>query len=70
MINIIKDSLSEDNGNISSMRWLAALIVIVTLGNWTYINIVTQTFTQFDWQSLGLIIGTLFTKAYQKGKEK
>lgn len=69
LITGIKDTISEDNGNTSSMRILAALVVIVMLGNWTYFNITHGTLVSFDWQDLSLILGALGVKAYQKGRE-
>lgn len=65
----IKNMISEDNGNTSSMRVLAGFVVIVMLGNWTYFNITHNTLVSFDWQDLSLILGALGVKAYQKGKE-
>jgi hypothetical protein len=65
----IKNMLSEDNGNTSSMRILSALVVVVFLGNWTYFNITNGTLVSFDWQDLSVILGALGVKAYQKGKE-
>ena len=65
----IKNMISEDNGNTSSMRILASLVIIVMLGNWTYFNITHGTLVSFDWQDLSLILGVLGVKVYQKGKE-
>ena len=69
MIETIKKILSEDNGNPSTMRYLTMFIVVVVLFNWTYITIKTGNLAGFDWQEIGLIIGPLVAKAYQKGKE-
>jgi len=72
MVNLkgfLKTSLSEDNGNPSSMRGLVALVVVVVLFNWTWINISTGTLVSFDWQDLMVIVGPLLAKGYQKGKE-
>ncbi|MCK4328803.1 hypothetical protein KAX02_03065 [candidate division WOR-3 bacterium] len=69
LVSGIKNMVSEDNGNTSSMRILVAIVVLVFLGNWTYFNISTGTLASFDWQDLSVIIGALGVKAYQKGKE-
>jgi hypothetical protein len=45
MKNFIGKILSENSGDLSSMRI-------------------------FDWQEVSVIVGALFAKAYQKGKEK
>jgi len=70
MVELLKKIFSEDNGNSSSMRILVAFVIVIVLFNWTWINIKTGQIIAFDWQDLGLIIGPLFAKAYQKGKEK
>ena len=70
ILNTIKEIFSEDNGNISTMRILIFFIITVVLFNWTWINIATGTLVGFDWADLGLIIGPLFAKSYQKGKEE
>jgi len=69
IIGKVRESLSEDNGNLSSMRILTALVVVVVLGNWTYINVTTGVLHGFDWQDLGVILGPLGAKTWQKGKE-
>lgn len=69
-MNFLKEMLSEDNGNISTMRILAFFIIAVVMFNWTWINIATGSIISFDWADLGLILGPLFAKGYQKGREK
>jgi hypothetical protein len=58
--------LSENNKNISTMRILVALIVIVFLFNWTYITIKTGAWVVLDSGSVLAIIGALSAKAVQK----
>ena len=67
--SISKNAMSEDNGNLSSMRILILIIIITVLFNWTYYNITSGTLASFSWQDIGVIIGPLLAKAYQKGKE-
>lgn len=68
--DVIKQAVSEDNGNMSSMRLLVSAIIITILFNWTYINIIEQDLNQFDWASVMALIGPLLAKGYQKGNEK
>ncbi len=56
-------------GNNSSMRLLVFLVVAVVLFNWTWINISSGTLTPLSWGELGSIVGSLFVKSIQKGKE-
>ena len=67
-MNITK-FLQEDNGNESSMRLIVFLIITTVLFNWTYYNIMSHQFVMLDWTSTAAMIGSLFMKAYQKGKE-
>lgn len=60
---------SEDNGNLSSMRIIVFIIVIVVLFNWTYYNIISGTLTGFNWEDIAVLVGPLLAKSYQKGKE-
>ena len=65
-----KQFFKEDNGNLSTMRLLVTFILIVVLFNWTYITILTGTFISLKIADIMLILGPLFAKSYQKGKEK
>jgi len=66
----IKNMISEDNGNPSSMRILAFLVILIVMGNWTYFNITHNTISSFDWQEISMILGVLGIKGYQKSKEE
>ena len=68
-MNYLKEILSENDGNLSTMRIMVFFIIFVVMFNWTWINIATGTLISFDFADLGLIIGPLFAKGYQKGKE-
>ena len=65
----LKACMSEDNGNLSTMRVLTFLIVGVILFNWTFFNIANNTLASFSWQDMAVVLGPLFAKAFQKGKE-
>ena len=62
--------ISEDNGNLSSMRIIVFLIVITVLGNWTWYNISHGTLVGFDWEELSAIGIPLLFKAVQKKIEQ
>ncbi|KKL15547.1 hypothetical protein LCGC14_2504490 [marine sediment metagenome] len=65
----MKQFFTEDNGNFSFMRLAVFIVLITVLFNWTWFNIKHGTIISFDWQEMLLIIGPLFLKGYQKGKE-
>jgi len=69
-IGAVKQIISEDNGNLSSMRILSALIIVIILGNYTYFNIRNGSMGVFDMKDLIAMLGPLGIKMLQKGKEK
>ena len=68
-LDSLKQMFSEDNGNLSSMRLLSTLIVVIVLGNWTWFNITNNTIAGFDVQDIGLVLGALGIKGWQKRSE-
>jgi hypothetical protein len=68
-MNLVQKILSEDNGNLSTMRVLVGLVVVTVLFNWTYFNVTQHQLVGFAWQDLGTLFLPLLAKAYQKGKE-
>ena len=70
MIEFLKKVISDQSGDPSTMRFLSWIIICTVLFNWTWYNISQGEILSFDWQEMSLIIGTLFAKGYQKGKEK
>lgn len=69
MPSFLMKMLAEDNGNVSTMRILTAVIIVVVLFNWTYFNMTSGQLTGFSWEDLFALIGPLLAKGYQKGKE-
>ena len=69
MLKKIKSTLSDDNGNLSSMRILTTLIIVVFLFNWTYYNITQGKLAPFGWAEMSTMVGALCAKAWQKDKE-
>lgn len=59
----------DDSGNTSYMRIVSFLVVGVVLFNWTYFNIENGEFVSLNWQDVGMILGSMGAKAYQKGIE-
>ncbi|GAG78794.1 unnamed protein product, partial [marine sediment metagenome] len=41
----------------------------VILFNWTFFNLANNTLSSFAWQDMAVVLGPLFAKAFQKGKE-
>lgn len=70
LLSGLKNLISEDNGNPSSMRILAFIVILIVLGNWTYFNITHNTIASFDWEEISIILGVLGIKGYQKSKEE
>jgi len=62
--------LREANGDFSAMRLIVMLVVLITVCTWSYIVIVTKTWVPFGIGDAVTILGPLFAKAYQKGKEE
>lgn len=60
---------SDDVGNLSCMRIVFVLVVVVILINWTIINIITGELNPLDWGAVAAIVGMGGTKAYQKSSE-
>ena len=62
----------DNDGQMSTMRVLVCLIVVVVLFNWTWGCIATGTFIALSWQDLLIAVSPLFAKVAQKkyeGKE-
>jgi hypothetical protein len=70
MFDWIKKILSDNCGNLSSMRVINMLIAIVILFNWTYINMKTGVLTPFDTNTVILILGGIAGKTFQKSIEE
>lgn len=68
-LGFVKNILSEDNGNPSMMRVVAALIPLVVVGTWSWHCISTGQLVGFDYEEVAALIGPLAAKAWQKGKE-
>lgn len=68
-MSIFREAFSDDDGHLSSLRIMVCLIILTILGNWTYINVVKSEFTPFNLGDMGIIVGSLIAKAYQKANE-
>lgn len=65
----LKSILSEQNGEGSTMRVMVAFVVGIQMIGWAYVVFRTGTLPPIDWQQIGLVVGPLLAKAWQKGKE-
>jgi len=68
-VNFIARALAEADGNPSTMRIATALIVAVILAGWLYVTIKTAVLQPLSMEQVGLILGTLGIKGWQRGKE-
>ena len=68
-MKVLKEILSEDGGNLSSMRVIVGLVVLTIVGTWAHHCVITGTLVGFDYEEIALLVGMMGVKAYQKGKE-
>lgn len=66
----LKAILEEAPGEPSTMRLMVAIVVIIQMVGWAYVVFRTGTLPPIDWQQIGLVVGPLMAKAWQKGKEQ
>lgn len=66
----IRQIFADDGGNLSSMRVLSALVVIIVLGTWSTYCLRNNVIVGFDVADISLILGALGAKAIQKKYEK
>lgn len=69
-LSFFRELLSDDKGHPSSIRFLSFFIIFIILLNWTYINLKTGQLSEFRWDIVGIILGTLYGKVAQKQIEK
>lgn len=65
-MRILKELFSDSLGDVSSMRVIVYIVVIVVLFNWTYVNITTGQINDLGLNETGSILGALGMKAIQK----
>ena len=68
--NAVRQMFSENNGELSSMRVLSGIVVVTVLGTWAIHCLQNNVLVGFDYQDIGLVLGALGAKAYQKKNEK
>jgi hypothetical protein len=68
-MNFITQALSGMSGEPSTMRLCTVIIVICVMGSWTYTSIANQFLVPLSPEHLGLVLGALGIKAWQRGKE-
>lgn len=62
--------LQEANGNISTMRVMTSLVIIMVLFNWTYHNLSEGVYVALNFPEVMAMVLTLGAKAIQRGQEK
>lgn len=67
--NLLLSMISEDNGNVSSMRIITMLVIGVSLFNWTWATIATGALASMSWSQIAMILGALTAKGAQKKLE-
>ena len=68
-MNTFLSFFSTQAGEPSSMRLLVAFVVVLKLSVWAYLCIKSGQNIPFSVEDIGVIVGVLGAKAYQKGKE-
>jgi hypothetical protein len=68
-MKFFSDMLSEGDGSPSTMRVLNLLIVAVVLGCWSAVSIHKWELQPLSVEEMGLILGALGMKAWQRGRE-
>jgi len=63
------DMLSEGDGSPSTMRVLNVVIVVVVLGCWAVVTIHSWQLQPITVEQMGLVLGAMGIKAWQRGKE-
>jgi hypothetical protein len=63
------DMLSEGDGSPSTMRVLNLFIVVLVLGCWAAVTIHKWELQPLSIEQMGLILGCLGIKAWQRGRE-
>ncbi len=68
-MDLLRQILSEDNGNPSTIRVVAIIVPLVIIGTWSWNCISTGTMIGFEGFDLLALIGAPAAKVMQKSKE-
>ena len=68
-MNFLFRALAESDGNPSSMRLATFVVVGSIMAGWLYVTIHTGELQPLTTEHVGLVLGTLGVKAWQRGKE-
>lgn len=66
MLHLLKEMLSESNGNLSSTRFMMIIAVTIILITWSITCIRSGQLISFDWQDLGVLSVFLGAKVASK----
>lgn len=68
-MNFLARTLAESDGNPSTMRFATILIAGAIIAGWLYVTVKTSVLQPLAPEHVGLVLGTLGIKAWQRGKE-
>ena len=60
---------AEPSGQLSSMRLLTAFVVVAVVGTWSALSLLRGEFLTMSPDQVGLVLGALGLKGWQRGKE-
>ena len=63
----VREIFSAGNGQLSSVRFMSFIVVIVILSNWTYFNVMTNTFNPLSGDLLMALIAAIYGPVAQLG---
>lgn len=66
----LPEFLEEDNGNLSTTRLMTCFVVVAPVVTWSLLCIYHKLVMPYDASVLGLQLGTLGLKGYQKTTEQ
>ena len=61
--------LQDNNGQLSTMRILTVFVVVSVIGTWCAMSIMQGQFIEIPMQSVGLVLGSLGLKGWQRRGE-
>jgi hypothetical protein len=68
-MNFFATMFSESSGRPSSMRFMSFLVLAVILGCWADVTIRKNEMQPLTFEQMGLVLGAMGIKVWQKGKE-
>lgn len=69
IMKALREMLSEENGQLSTMRVISSIIPLIIVGTWALVSIKNNQLISFDLNDVLALSVPLGAKAYQRGKE-